>query len=274
MITRMSAQTPFGPLGAVILIALFVMPLTGCLRMNVIPKAQKGSTSALSEPRPVDHLAVPLKKNPARIYRVGPDDVLRVDVLKDLTLSQLYTITQEGNILVPNIGPVLVQDLTTEEIAQKLDEVLAKFIRDPQAKVGVQEYRSKKVYIIGQVALPGELIMHADMLTLQEAIVAAGMPTEQAALSRVQVINPALENPVVRQINVADILYKGKMAENIMLKPGDQVFVPARYTFNLVGAIRDFFAPITTVRQSLYQINSSNNSNSNSNSSNNGGRFF
>lgn len=256
----------------------------GCLRLNVMPQATAGMTVPMSEPRPVANLNVPHEKDPTSIYRIGARDVLRIDVRKDPAISQPtgYTVTEEGNVLLPYIGPVNVADLTAADAEKKLNTLLAQYIRDPEAKVGIQDYRSKFVYVVGQVARPGRVIMRADMLTLQEAVFQAGLPTPDAALQRTKVITPSYENPVVRQIDLTDIIYKGRMAENILLKPGDYVYVPAKQSSNLTAAIADLIRPIDEVVSVGYRAsysggngwfgfggNNNNNNNSNGNNNNN-----
>lgn len=196
------------------------------MKLNVLPGAKQQLTAPLSAPREGSQLEYELTKPANRIYRVGPKDVLQVDVRKDPTLTKTYTVTAEGNILLPNIGALRVAELTASEIESRLNETLSAYIREPDAKVGVQDYQSKVIYVVGQVANPGPQPMKADMLTVQEAVFGAGLPTPEASLKRTHVITPDYEKPVVRQVNLNDILYKGRMADNILLRPNDIVYVP------------------------------------------------
>lgn len=252
------------------LLAGWVVMLSGCVRMAVLPKADESITGAMSQPRQVDKLKVPLERDPTKVYRIGARDAIRVDVRKDPSLSQTYFVTEEGNILLPNIGPLQVANLTTQEIQTRLNGILAQYIREPEVKVGVQDYRSKTISVVGQVRNQGPQIMRADMLTLQEAIFNAGLITPEAAPQRTQVITPDPENPVVRQIDLSDIIYKGKMRENILLKPGDIVYVPARYSVNLAAAIHDLLRPANEPVDLYYRLQYANNNNNDNNDNNNG----
>lgn len=235
------------------LLLLLPIALAGCLRIEALPKSKPGMSNPLSKPRSQEKQSFDLAKSPTRIYRVGPRDVIRVEVSKDPTLSQAYPVTAEGNILMPNVGPVRVADMTTHEIEEKLNHVLAAYIREPQAKVGVQDYQSKVIYVVGQVNKPGPYPMKADMLTLQEAIYAAGLPTTDASLKRTHVITPDYNKPLVRQVNLNDIIYKGKMAENILLKPNDIVYVPSRYSTNVSAAIKELLLPFNDINDFRYR---------------------
>lgn len=232
-----------------------LLTLSGCMRMAVVPTADRGTYGPMSEPRPVDKLTVQLDKDPTQTYRIGPRDLIRVDVRKDPTLSQNYIVTEEGNILLPNIGAVQVSNMTAFEAEQRINRILAEYIREPEAKVGVQDYRSKVIFVVGQVMNPGIIPMRADMLTLQEAVFLAGLPTPQAALQRTQVITPSrANNPIVRRIDLADIIYRGRLRENILLRPGDIVYVPARYSVNLTAAIHDLLRPAQEPVDMYYRL--------------------
>jgi polysaccharide export outer membrane protein len=232
---------------------------TGCMRADVLHKPQPGITVPLSKPRPATQQELELVKSPTRIYRIGPRDVIRVDVRKDPTLSQAYQVTAEGNILLPNIGTLRVADLTSSEVEARLNEMLSTYIREPDAKVGVQDYQSKVIYVVGAVANPGPQPMKADMLTVQEAIFGAGLPTPDASLKRTHVITPDYTTPTVVQVDLDDIIYKGKMKENILLRPNDIVYVPSRYSTNFSAAIKELLVPFNDINDFRFRSNIANN---------------
>lgn len=273
----MNSRSMFGrwmrrpALAAGLILALTTLSLTpGCMRVNVMPKAQKDLTVGMSEPRPVDKLNVP-KEYAAHEYRIGPQDILRIDVRKDPTISQQpgYVVTDEGNVVLPYIGSVNVLDLTVKEAEQKMNTMLAEYIRQPDVKIGVLQYRSKFIYVVGQVARPGRIYMRADRLTLQEAIFQAGLPMPDAAPNRTKIITPAETQPIVRQVDATNLIYKGKMAENMVLRPNDIVYVPAKQSSNLTVAIFDVIRPFYAVTDFLYRISLANYANNNNNNNNN-----
>jgi polysaccharide export outer membrane protein len=232
---------------------LAMLAAGGCVRMNVLPTAEEGTVEPMAQPNPVDKLPVELTRDPTIPYRVGPEDVLRVDVRNDPELNGLYTVTAEGNILLPNIGPVMVDEMTTDEIRENLVIILSEYIKEPDVKVGVQDYLSKIVYVMGQVRRPGEVNMNADQLTVYEAVVAAGLPTTDAALDRTRVITPGVEKALVRQINLAEVLYEGLYEENVLLAPGEIVYIPAKYNTNLAGVVSELLRPMGAVADLYYR---------------------
>lgn len=232
---------------SLIILTAALMPLTGCVRMAVMPVADAEIDLPIAEPRPTDTIDVPIEKDRTKLYRVGANDILQIEVAKDPTIKGLYTVNGEGQVLIPYVGPVAVADLTTKEIESKLNTELATYIREPGTIVGVSEHRSKVVWVVGQVNSPGPVTMRADMMTLQEAVFAAGLFTTDAAIKRTRVITPDYEHPIVREINLTDVLLRGKMRENMLLQPNDIVFIPDRYSTHLTSAIRELLAPIQDV---------------------------
>lgn len=229
------------------MLAALAMPMNGCVRMAVMPEADPEIDLPLAAPRPYDKADFPLEKESTSLYHVGPDDVLKIDVPKDPTINGLYTVNGEGQVLLPYVGPVPVADLTTKEIESKVNNELSKYINKPDTIVGVDKHMSKKVWVIGQVTTPGPIQMKADSMTLQEAIYAAGLFTSDAAIKRTRVITPDYENPIVREVNLTEVLYRGKTRENILLQPNDVIYVPDRMSTHLTAAIRELLMPIQDV---------------------------
>lgn len=235
--------------GMLLVAGVLALALSGCVKLDVLPLGADSLRVPLSEPYTVSDEEVQLRLERAenREYRIGARDIVRVDVRKDPTLSLTYTVTDEGYILLPNIGPVQVEGMTTQQVETDLNELLAAFIREPEAKVGVQQYRSKVVYVVGQVNRPGPQVMRADVLTLQEAVFQAQLPTDDAALKRTKIIKPHRDRPVVKQVNLTDVLYRGKMRHNVLLEPNDIVYIPARFSANFSAVVRELVSPAESV---------------------------
>jgi len=161
-------------------------------------------------------------------YELGPDDVLSITVLNHPELSGKVVVEPGGEIILPLVNEVVkAQGLTKDELAEKIKEVLKKYVKDPQVFVVITGYNSKKWYILGEVARPGEYPMGKKKLTLMEALYRAGLIREgRAAVGRVLVIKPHKSRPTYRSINVANIIYKGLFKDNIYIDPGTIIYVP------------------------------------------------
>ena len=161
-------------------------------------------------------------------YELGPDDILSITVLNHPELSGKVVVEPGGEIILPLVNEVVkAQGLTKDELAEKIKEVLKKYVKDPQVFVVITGYNSKKWYILGEVARPGEYPMGKKKLTLMEALYRAGLIREgRAAVGRVLVIKPHKSRPTYRSINVANIIYKGLFKDNIYIDPGTIIYVP------------------------------------------------
>jgi len=113
-------------------------------------------------------------------YRVAPEDVLNITVYDEPELSvQEARIGIDGLIALPLIGEVNVAGLTTEEIARRVEALLADgYLKKPRVSVLIDKYR--QFYVHGAVEKPGGYSFQ-DGLTVERAIVLAGGFTERAS---------------------------------------------------------------------------------------------
>lgn len=115
-----------------------------------------------------------------QVYRVGPDDRIRMNIFGVSDLSGEYRINGAGEVVLPLVGPVAVSGLTLREvenaIARAYDET---YLRDPHVSVEVTEFRSLQFTLIGAVASP-RVYSVSRQTTLLEAIAMAGGLREEA----------------------------------------------------------------------------------------------
>ncbi len=161
-------------------------------------------------------------------YTLGPEDVIEVNVQNHPELSGSVTIEFGGEMIVPLVKEVIdINDLTLQEAETKIRTALSKYVKDPEVKVVITGYNSKKWYILGEVGFQGEFPMGGKRITLMEALYRAGLPRDGfAATKRVVLIKPSKTKPYVRSIDVDNILYYGKMKDNTFIEPGDIIYVP------------------------------------------------
>ncbi|MBI3321331.1 MAG: polysaccharide export protein [Candidatus Omnitrophica bacterium] len=178
-------------------------------------------------------------------YTLGRDDIIRIVVRNQPEFSGDFVIGFDGRIQYNYLGDIPVAGLTKYEVQQVLETLLRQYIRVPDVTVMVMAYNSKVVYVIGEVNAPGKFVMRGDAIKLREAILAAGLPTTRAALSRVHVIKPDLEQPIVRVINVKRILYQGKLKDDVQLSAGEIVVVPSTVMSKVNGFLATLLSPVT-----------------------------
>lgn len=135
-----------------------------------------------------------------------------------------FVVDYQGRIQFPFAGLLPVEGLTEEAARALLTSKLARYIANPNITLRVQSYRSKRVYIDGEVKQPGLQAINDIPMTLVEALNRAGGLLASADQSRI-----ALERGDARySINLRDLVQKGINPGNIMLAPGDVVRVHSR----------------------------------------------
>ena len=96
-------------------------------------------------------------------------------------MSQELRVNNGGNIVVPLIGQIRAQGLTTAELEQNLATALRNggFMKDPQVNVAAKELRSAVVSVTGEVGKPGIYPVFGSC-RLQDMITTAGGLTQGA----------------------------------------------------------------------------------------------
>ncbi len=243
-------------------LAAAAAPQTPQLAQVTAPSAQ---TPVTVLPAPVLPPAIvePAAPPPASPnYQIGPQDALKVTVFDADGLNGEYRVDNDGFISFALLGRVGVGGLTLQAVQEKLRTLLANgYIRNPQVRVDIQEYKSQSIFVSGEVRSPAELRMTGGM-TLLKALAQAGSPMSSASslLTIARQKKPGAPtmpggNDVsdVITVNWRD-LQVGKAAD-MPLQDGDVVFVPKAQTFYIQGYVRNggsyVLEPGTTVEQAI-----------------------
>ncbi|WP_456380779.1 polysaccharide biosynthesis/export family protein [Thiolapillus sp.] len=109
-------------------------------------------------------------------YRIGPMDVIEVEVFQAGELSRAARVNTQGYVSLPLIGPVRVAGLTTGEAERRIEKVLGeKYLQDPHVTVFIKEYESQKITVEGWVKNPGVFPLKGKTTFLQAIANAKGM---------------------------------------------------------------------------------------------------
>lgn len=184
--------------------------------------------------------------NPAP-YTIGRGDILSIVVwdhpelagagmaaataAADVAIANAYSTTpagfvvdSHGQIQFPFAGMLTVEGLTEDQARTLVTEKIAKYIASPNVTLRVQAYRSKRVYLDGEVKQPGLQAINDIPMTLMEGINRAGGLLPTADQSRID-----LERAKTRySVNLRELVQKGINPGNIMLAPGDVVRIHSR----------------------------------------------
>ncbi|VAX37364.1 hypothetical protein MNBD_UNCLBAC01-894 [hydrothermal vent metagenome] len=180
-------------------------------------------------------------------YTLGTMDVLSISVLRHPEVSGDFVINKEGNIQYEFIGDVEVAGKTKKEVSDLLAKLLEKFIIAPEITVKIIGYNSKVVFVVGEVGNPGKIYMRGDTITIHDALIQAGLPLLSAKTSKSRLITPADQgNAKQINVNIHKLLYKGDLRENLVMKPGDTLYVPPTILAKTMRIMQPVAAPIGT----------------------------
>ena len=181
-------------------------------------------------PGPADDTAQPLASFEGN-YRIGVDDRVQIVVWRNPELSVTAPVRPDGKISVPIIGDVEAGGRTPSEVAEIIKKRLSEYIRDPNVAVILTELRSheflSRVRVTGAVRTPRS-ITHRQGMTVLDAVLEAGGVNDFASPNRTKLYRKVKDKTAVFEVDLGDILKKGRLETNYPLRPGDVVTVPER----------------------------------------------
>jgi len=164
-------------------------------------------------------------------YRIGVDDRLQITVWRNPELTVTVPVRPDGKISVPLIGDVQAGGNAPSQVAAIIKDKLSAFIREPNVAVILIELRSheflSRVRVTGAVRTPRSMPYRQGM-TVLDAVLEAGGVNDFASPNRTRLYRKERTKTEIIDIDLNDILTKGKLVTNVELRPGDVVTVPER----------------------------------------------
>jgi len=158
-------------------------------------------------------------------YKIGPQDVLTINVWKEPDVSREVPVRPDGKISLPLLNDVDAAGLTPMQLANSLTESLKKFMSSPQVTVIVKEINSRRVYVIGEVVRAGTFPLLPKMTVLQ-IVSSCGGFTQFANPKKIYVLRTRDGKQTKIPFNYKDVVSGKNPEQNIELEPGDTVVVP------------------------------------------------
>jgi polysaccharide export outer membrane protein len=158
-------------------------------------------------------------------YVIGPSDQLSIVFWREKDLSADVLVRPDGKISLPLLNDVQAGGLTPDQLREKVTEAALRFVEDPNATVVVREINSRKVFITGEVAKPGEYALTGPTTVLQ-LIATAGGVNEYADKEKIVILRTEDGRETALKFNYQQVVRQQKPQQNIMLRPGDTVVVP------------------------------------------------
>jgi polysaccharide export outer membrane protein len=182
-------------------------------------------------------------------YAIGPGDVLVISVWGDEDLTREVVVSPEGTVTFPLIGEVRAAGQSSEDIGEVIAERLADgYLIDPRVGVVVKEYRSQKVYVLGEVVRPGTYQLDSRASVLEIISEAGGLADNAGDVAQIirggkdwSKDQPLWPNQVgVGQVIEVDLrgLLSGEVdSASLQLQHGDTLFVRKGEVFFIYGEV-------------------------------------
>jgi polysaccharide export outer membrane protein len=162
----------------------------------------------------------------AEEYTIGPDDVLAVNVWKEPDISRNVVVRPDGRISLPLVGDLRAGGRTSVQLQEDIRVQLSNYLANPEVAVIVQEARSQKFNILGEVERPGSYPLSRSM-TILDAIALAGGLRDFAKSRKIYVLRVTTDGARTRlRFNYKEVIKGQSLSQNVELQPRDTVVVP------------------------------------------------
>jgi polysaccharide export outer membrane protein len=158
-------------------------------------------------------------------YVIGVEDLIQVTVWKNPDLSVTVPVRPDGKISLPLIDDVQAVGRTPQQLKVDLTDRWKAFLSAPEVSVIVKEINSFKVFLVGEVARPGELRLR-DRTRLLQAISLAGGFTTFAKPEKIVLLRASGNRELRFEISFKKIVSGDRPEDNLPLHPGDTIYVP------------------------------------------------
>ena len=204
-----------------IALGLLLMPFAFAWNAAAQSKESNSNQKPEAETKPPAAAAAPAVTD--QEYRIGPQDVLQIDVWKEPEITRTIPVRPDGKISLPLLHDVQAAGLTAMQLAVNIRDGLTKYLNSPQVTVTVTQINSRRVFVTGEVNKSGALPLLPGMTALQ-ALASSGGFTQFAKEKGIYILRTENGKQVKLPYNYKDVLKGSK--EDVPLQAGDVIVVP------------------------------------------------
>lgn len=166
---------------------------------------------------------LPPPDQPALVLQTGDKVLVQYLLWPELNIQQ--TVRLDGKISLQMVGDVEVTGRTPEQVRDTLKTMYASHLKDPEINVIVETLGNQRVYVGGEVRIPGVVMMTGKMTLLQAIMQAGGFDKRSAKMNSVVLIRQKDGKQYAKSFDLREIL-KNPESDTVALAPFDVVFVP------------------------------------------------
>lgn len=227
---RVKTEPELSPFSIVVTF-LPLVPAVKPFGYDLFRQQRRGFTQTFDVPVPSD-------------YVIGPGDTISVQLFGSENTEYFLTVTREGTISFPEIGPVNVSGLSYEQMRTAINDRVQQQMIGVRANITLGELRSIQVFVLGDVVRPGSYNI-SGLSTVMNALISAGGVTPIGSLRNVALRRAGT---TVGTLDLYDFLLRGDTRGDQRLQAGDAIFVPPiGSTVTVEGEVR---------RPAIYELRS------------------
>ncbi len=194
------------------------------------PQSNPPASRAAASPIPVD-----------QGYLLGAGDKIKLDIFSVPEYSGDYQVLADGTLNLPLAGSVTVQDMSLKDASAAISKKLSEWLTRPIVTVSLLASRPINVAVSGEVTRPGSYtttLSEGGIPTLTKMLQLAGGMSQSADLQRVQVVRRSGKGGITqtRTVDLRQLLRTGDISQDLPLRDGDSIVVPAATTVNVDDA--------------------------------------
>ena len=159
-------------------------------------------------------------------YVVGPGDELRVQMYGKENASYKLKVNRDGSVEFPKLGPISVAGLTFQQVSDTLQSRIAEQFIGVESAISFGALRTMQVFVMGDAYRPGADNVNA-LTTVTQALQIAGGIDTVGSLRKIQVKRAG---QIVQNVDLYKMLIWGNTEQDIRLRAGDTIFIPAKGT--------------------------------------------
>ena len=182
-----------------------------------------GASAAVS-PASADTPAALHERHPR--YQLRKGDSFDIDLPFSPEFNQTVAVQPDGFITLKSVGSLYVEGLTVPELTTSLKSAYAKILHDPVITIALKDFEKPYFIAAGEVKRPGKYELRS-ALTVTEAVALAGGFDDRSKHSQVVLYRPAPGGGFdAKVLNVKKLLASRNLSEDLVLQPGDMIYVP------------------------------------------------
>jgi protein involved in polysaccharide export with SLBB domain len=165
---------------------------------------------------PVDRIPVPAD------YVIGPSDELVIRAWGQIDIDAHVVVDRDGQVYLPKVGSVSVAGVRYEQLSKHLEAAVGRVFRNFNLAVSLGRLRSIQIFVVGYARRPGVYTI-SSLSTMVNALFASGGPSARGSMRHIQLKRA---NQVISDFDLYDLLLKGDKTKDVILLPGDVIYIP------------------------------------------------